>query len=343
MDERKTLFVDLILPVPIRNLFTYRVPYELNEAISIGQRVIVPFGKNKRITGIISTIHETAPSAYQAKYLEFILDDEPILSAHQLAFWNWISSYYLAPIGDIMAAALPANFKLASETKVLIHPDFDGVETSDAQEQLILETLAHREQVDLKELSEILGIKNIQVLIKRMIEKRLIITHEEINQRYTPKTKTFIRINPSHNEATLSSILEELNSRASSQNQMNTLLRIMQLLPIHGIEQEYLEKKLVLSHEISPSTLTSLEKKGIIMQEKLRIDRVGAAMEGNAEFPVLSSNQDTALRAIEEAWENTDITLLHGVTGSGKTEIYIHLIQSYLDLGKQILLLIPER
>jgi len=342
MDERKTLFVDLILPVPIRNLFTYRVPYELNEAISIGQRVIVPFGKNKRITGIISTIHEKAPSAYQAKYLEFILDDEPILSAHQLAFWNWISSYYLAPIGDIMAAALPANFKLASETKVLIHPDFDGVETSDAQEQLILETLAHREQVDLKELSEILGIKNIQVLIKRMIEKRLIITHEEINQRYTPKTKTFIRINPSHNEATLSSILEELNSRASSQNQMNALLRIMQLLPIHGIEQEYLEKKLLLSHEISPSTLTSLEKKGIITQEKLRIDRVGAAMEGNAEFPVLSSNQDTALRGIEEAWENTDITLLHGVTGSGKTEIYIHLIQSYLDLGKQILLLIPE-
>ena len=342
MDERKTLFVDLILPVPIRNLFTYRVPYELNEAISIGQRVIVPFGKNKRITGIISTIHEKAPSAYQAKYLEFILDDEPILSAHQLAFWNWISSYYLAPIGDIMAAALPANFKLASETKVLIHPDFDGVETSDAQEQLILETLAHREQVDLKELSEILGIKNIQVLIKRMIEKRLIITHEEINQRYTPKTKTFIRINPSHNEDKLSSILEELNSRASSQNQMNALLRIMQLLPIHGIEQEYLEKKLLLSHEISPSTLTSLEKKGIIMQEKLRIDRVGAAMEGNAEFPVLSSNQDTALRGIEEAWENTDITLLHGVTGSGKTEIYIHLIQSYLDLGKQILLLIPE-
>ena len=342
MDERKTLFVDLILPVPIRNLFTYRVPYELNEAISICQRVIVPFGKNKRITGIISTIHEKAPSAYQAKYLEFILDDEPILSAHQLAFWNWISSYYLAPIGDIMAAALPANFKLASETKVLIHPDFDGVETSDAQEQLILETLAHREQVDLKELSEILGIKNIQVLIKRMIEKRLIITHEEINQRYTPKTKTFIRINPSHNEDKLSSILEELNSRASSQNQMNALLRIMQLLPIHGIEQEYLEKKLLLSHEISPSTLASLEKKGIIMQEKLRIDRVGAAMEGNAEFPVLSSNQDIALRAIEEAWENTDITLLHGVTGSGKTEIYIHLIQSYLDLGKQILLLIPE-
>ena len=342
MDERKTLFVDLILPVPIRNLFTYRVPYELNNDISIGQRVIVPFGKNKRITGIISKIHETAPSAYQAKYLEFILDDSPILSPHQLPFWNWISEYYLAPIGDIMSAALPANFKLASETNVLIHPDFDGIETTDEQEQLILETLAHREQVDLKELSEILGIKNIQVLIKRMIDKRVIITQEEINQRYTPKTKTFIRINPSFSEEDLGRTLEELNARASTHSQMNALLRIIQLIPSHGIDKVYLDKKMLLSHDVSPSSLNAIEKKGIIIQEKLRIDRVGSSIEGNADFPVLSEEQGIALQAIEDSWKEKDITLLHGVTGSGKTELYIHLIQSYLDLGKQVLLLIPE-
>lgn len=342
MDERKTLFVDLILPVPIRNLFTYRVPYELNNDISIGQRVIVPFGKNKRITGIISKIHETAPSAYQAKYLEFILDDSPILSPHQLSFWNWISEYYLAPIGDIMSAALPANFKLASETKVLIHPDFDGIETTDEQEQLILETLAHREQVDLKELSEILGIKNIQVLIKRMIDKRVIITQEEINQRYTPKTKTFIRINPSFSEEDLGRTLEELNARASTHSQMNALLRIIHLIPSHGIDKVYLDKKILLSHDVSPSSLNAIEKKGIIIQEKLRIDRVGSSIEGNADFPVLSEEQGIALQAIEDSWKEKDITLLHGVTGSGKTELYIHLIQSYLDLGKQVLLLIPE-
>ena len=342
MDERKTLFVDLILPVPIRNLFTYRVPYELNNDISIGQRVIVPFGKNKRITGIISKIHETATSAYQAKYLEFILDDSPILSPHQLSFWNWISEYYLAPIGDIMSAALPANFKLASETKVLIHPDFDGIETTDEQEQLILETLAHREQVDLKELSEILGIKNIQVLIKRMIDKRVIITQEEINQRYTPKTKTFIRINPSFSGEDLGRTLEELNSRASTHSQMNALLRIIHLIPSHGIDKVYLDKKILLSHDVSPSSLNAIEKKGIIIQEKLRIDRVGSSIEGNADFPVLSEEQGIALQAIEDSWKEKDITLLHGVTGSGKTELYIHLIQSYLDLGKQVLLLIPE-
>lgn len=342
MDERKTLFVDLILPVPIRNLFTYRVPYELNNEVSIGQRVIVPFGKNKRITGIISKIHESAPTAYQAKYLEFILDDAPILSSHQLPFWNWISEYYLAPIGDIMSAALPSNFKLASETKVLIHPDFDGLDPSDEQEQLIIETLAHREQVDLKELSEILGIKNIQVLIKRMIEKRVIITQEEINQRYTPKTKTFIRINPSFSEEDLRRTLDELNARANTHSQLNALLRIIQLIPSHGIDKVYLDKKMLLSHDVSQSSLNAIEKKGIIIQEKLRIDRIGSSMEGNAEFPVLSQEQLIALQDIEDCWKEKDITLLHGVTGSGKTELYIHLIQTYLDLGKQVLLLIPE-
>jgi primosomal protein N' (replication factor Y) len=342
MDERKTLFVDLILPVPIRNLFTYRVPYELNDVISMGQRVIVPFGKNKRITGIVAAIHENAPSAYQAKYLEFILDDKPILSAHQLHFWHWIAEYYLAPIGDVMAAALPANFKLASETKVVLHPDYDGTEATDEHEKLILETLAHREQIDLKELSEILEVKNIQIIIKRLIERRCVMTQEEINQRYTPKTKTFIQINPNYSEADLSSILEELNARTNTQGQLHALLRVIQLLPSHGIDQKYLEKKLLLSHEISPSSLSALEKKGIITQEKLRIDRVGSTHEGNSTFPVLSHDQSAALHGIETSWKEKDITLLHGVTGSGKTEIYIHLIQSYLDLGKQILLLIPE-
>jgi primosomal protein N' (replication factor Y) len=126
MEERTTWFVDLILPVPIRNLFTYRVPFEFNHSILIGQRVIVPFGKKKRITGIIAKIHSTPPSEYTAKYFDYLLDDLPIVTESQLAFWNWISEYYFAAIGEVMAAALPANFKLASETVVQIHPDYAG-------------------------------------------------------------------------------------------------------------------------------------------------------------------------------------------------------------------------
>ena len=337
MNERKTLFVDLILPVPIRNLFTYRIPFELNDSIVIGQRVIVPFGKNKRLTGIIAAIHEEAPRDYKAKYIEFILDDHPIISSHQLSFWQWISTYYLAPIGDVMAAALPANFKLASETKVLIHPDFDGIFEGDEQEKLVLDTLAHREHIDLKELTEILGVKNIQLIVKRLIEKGCIITQEEINQRYTPKTKTYIKLGIS--EEALGKVLDEMSVKSSTHAQMNAILHILQLLPQHG---SYLEKKLLINHEISASTLSTLEKKGIIVQEKLRVDRVGSHVEETLTFPSLTNEQKTALEAINKSWEANNITLLHGVTGSGKTELYIHLIQSYLDLGKQVLLLIPE-
>ena len=337
MDERKTLFVDLILPVPIRNLFTYRIPFELNDSIVIGQRVIVPFGKNKRLTGIIAAIHEEAPRDYQAKYIDFILDDLPIISSHQLAFWKWISTYYLAPIGDVMAAALPANFKLASETKVLIHPDFDGIFEGDDQEKLVLDTLAHREHIDLKELTEILGVKNIQLIVKKLIDKGCVITQEEINQRYTPKTKTYIKLGIS--EEALGKVLDEMSVKPGTHAQLNAMLRILQLLPQHG---SYLEKKLLLNYEISPSTLNTLEKKGIIVQEKLRVDRVGSHVEETLTFPALSHEQTEALDSITESWKSKDITLLHGVTGSGKTELYIHLIQSFLDLGKQVLLLIPE-
>ena len=126
MSERLTLFADVILPVPIHQAFTYRVPFELNEQVVFGQRVIVPFGKNKLTTGIIVRIHEEIPTVYQAKYIEYLLDESAIITELQFQFWKWISSYYMAPIGDVMNAALPSNFKLASETKIVLHPEFDA-------------------------------------------------------------------------------------------------------------------------------------------------------------------------------------------------------------------------
>ena len=125
MTDRTTFFVDIVLPVPIAQAFTYRVPVDFNNQMQFGIRVIVPFGKNKRLTGIVIAIHENAPLNYQAKYIEIILDESPIITQKQYDLWCWISKYYLAPIGDVMNAALPSNFKLASETKVVIHPDYD--------------------------------------------------------------------------------------------------------------------------------------------------------------------------------------------------------------------------
>jgi primosomal protein N' (replication factor Y) len=343
MDERTTWFVDLILPVPIRNLFTYRVPFELNDAICIGQRVIVPFRGKKRITGVIANLHNTAPSNYTAKYVDYLLDEQPIISVQQIHFWQWISEYYLAPIGDVMAAALPANFKLASETVVLIHPDYDGnLSQLTPKEELILNALAEREKIELNELAEITETNAIALLVKKMIDKGLVITQEEINQRYTPKTKTFFRINPDLSGESIAKILDEMASNNRLKGSLDALLRILQCSKESTISGGYVAKKKLLENNISTAVLKTLEKKGIILQEKLQIDRFG--LEGNAlaPFPQLTEAQHNALLSIEKSWETKNITLLHGITGSGKTEIYMHLIQSFLDLGKQVLFLIPE-
>ncbi|NBV09019.1 MAG: primosomal protein N' [Flavobacteriia bacterium] len=343
MSERITLFADVILPVPIRQEFTYRVPFELNETIAIGQRVIVPFGKNKRITGVVSKIHPNAPVEYQAKYIEFILDEIPLILENQLAFWKWISSYYLAPIGDVLNAALPANFKLASETKVVIHPDFNHNLTDfNEKEVLILQALSHRESSNLKELSEILEVKNIHLYIKRLIDKNAVITQEEINQRYTPKTKTFVKLNSELESTRVAEVLDELQTKKSTQGQFKALLQIIQWSNESNDHQGYIDKTRLIQSEISNASILSLEKKGILRIEKLQVDRLSLSKEATMGAPILNEAQKTALSEIEESWESKDITLLHGVTGSGKTELYIQLIQSYLDLGKQILFLIPE-
>jgi primosomal protein N' (replication factor Y) len=166
MSERITLFVDIILPISLSNEFTYRVPFEMNESVQLFTRVIVPFGKGKFYTGIVTKIHQNVPTLYQAKYIEHVLDDAPLISLKHYQFWNWITQYYMAPIGDVMNAALPANFKLASETKVVLHPDFDEQNTPlDDREFLIIEALSMQETLDLKEISEIAGIKTIQPII----------------------------------------------------------------------------------------------------------------------------------------------------------------------------------
>src|SRR5690606_26032401 len=141
MDGRKTYFVDIILPIPIHREFTYRVPYEMNDYIQEGVRVVVPFGKSKFYTGVVTRVHENIPKDYTAKYLEFILDESPIVTGKQYTFWKWIAKYYMAPIGDVLNAALPANFKLASETKILLHPDFEKGEELPEKELELVEVL----------------------------------------------------------------------------------------------------------------------------------------------------------------------------------------------------------
>lgn len=340
MNERKTLFADVILPVPVHREFTYRIPFEMNEYIQEGVRVVVPFGKSKFYTAIVTKVHETVPAGYTAKYVEHILDETPVITGKQYVFWKWIAKYYMAPIGDVLNAALPANFKLASETKVLLHPDFEkGIELADKEEGLV-ETLEIREELTLKELSEILQIKNVHPIVKRLIDKGVIITQEELNQKYTPKKESFVCINPVFSEDDLNNVLLSLETSKSKASQLEGLLLIMKLRI--ELSQPYIPKKLVLESGISASTLNTLEKNGYVLIEKLEVSRLKAGDSEEKEIKHLSEAQETAYRQIKVSFEDHFVTLLHGVTGSGKTEIYMKLIKEQLEQGKQVLFLLPE-
>lgn len=344
MPERKTLFVDVILPVPIRNEFTYRVPFEMNEAIFAGARIVVPFGRSKLITGIVTSIHENIPSDYQAKYVEHLLDDQPIITQKQYTFWKWISNYYMAPIGDVMNAALPSNFKLASETKIVLHPDY----TIDAKflterEQDILFALEVRETLDLKEISELIGIKTVQPIVKALIDKKAVLSQEELNDKFTPKTATFVRLANNYlNEDLLSELIQALEKSKGKEKQLKAVLTLIHLGKYSDGQITPVLRKQLIDDGISLSSLNTLEKNGAVVQEKLEITRLIENDEGFSEFKPLSDAQTKALHEIHESFEHNKVALLHGVTGSGKTEIYVQLIQEALDTGKQCLFLLPE-
>ncbi|MEY3236633.1 MAG: hypothetical protein RI883_734 [Bacteroidota bacterium] len=344
MAERKTFFVNVILPIPVHKEFTYRVPFEMNDSIIVGGRVIVPFGKSKLLTGIVSKIQETAPSEYQAKYIEHVLDETPIITKEQYHFWQWISTYYMAPIGDVMNAALPSNFKLASETKIIIHPDYDGkLDFLDARELEIVEALEIRETLDLKEISEIIGIKTVQPIIKKMMERRIVLAVEELNDKFVPKTAVYIILGTEvQTEEDLNAKINFLESKKSTEKQLEILLTILRDGNYSNNKLQPVLRKTLLEREISVSTLNTMEKNGIIIQQRIEISRFSNSENNQEGFKELSKGQYKALEQINESFLQHNTTLLHGVTGSGKTEIYVQLIQEQLDLGKQVLFLLPE-
>ncbi|MFT4600394.1 MAG: primosomal protein N' (replication factor Y), partial [Arenicella sp.] len=266
MSERITYFVDVILPLSIPNTYTYRVPFELNEQIGIGKRVIVPLGKAKYYTAIVREIHQEVPKNYQVKYVEAILDDHPIVTPKQFQLWDWISEYYMADIGDVMNASLPSNFKLASETKLSLHPEFDrSDEGLSDKEFLIVEALQVQDELTLKEVAEIVGIKTIQPLIKKLIETKRAIVSEELNAKYSPKFSTYVEVDRGiQSQEQLSDVLNILEEQKKNAKQVDALLKLIELTRWKDGKQHPVAKKKLVIEGASDSSLNSLAKKEII-------------------------------------------------------------------------------
>ena len=343
----ETFFADVILPLPIEARFTYRVPQALNGKVAFGMRVIVPFGANKLYAAIVEKVHENAPKQFTVKYILDVIDDRPIISEAQIRLWQWIADYYMCTVGEVMAAALPSALRLASETKVKIHPDFDGdVSVLTPYELNVVELLVHRETMTVAEVGKTLQVAKVMPIVKSLVDKRVVITDEEIRNPYKPKKETVMRILPPYdNEPAFMALLDKLNAKPSTSQQSDTLLAFMMHTRKDGryhFDAAVPKSALLHDKNVSQSSLQTLVKKQILISEDRVISRLADYSSDQASEVQLTVPQETAYQEIKKNFEQHPVTLLHGVTGSGKTEIYIKLIDEVLKQGKQVLYLLPE-
>lgn len=341
--ERKTLFADVLLPLPLKGLFTYRVPFEFNDHIKCGQRVAVQFGRRKLYTALVKKVHEKVPAGYTPKYILSILDDDALVNDIQFKFWDWISGYYMCYPGEVMNAALPSAFKLASETKILLHPGFSVGEVDlSKKEALIAEALIHQKALTVKEAMEITDQMKILPLIKTLIEKDVIILEEELKDQYKERIETFVLPGEVfEDEAELKEVFEKLEKRAFKQLQI--LMAYLQMTQEENASPDINKKALLKVAGASDAQLKELVKKGIFSLESRSVSRLtGKLASQDPEDIAFNDAQLAAIEEIKSGFEEKEVCLLHGVTSSGKTEIYIHLMAEAIKEGKQVLYLLPE-
>ena len=338
--ERHTFFVNVILPLAISKTYTYRVPFEMNQRIAVGKRVVVQFGKSRIYTAIIEGISQTPPDLYEAKYLIDVLDNLPIVNDLQLQLWDWIAGYYMCNIGDVMQAALPAALKLASETKVILLKEallgFDKSELSD-KEFLIIDALEIHPELRVSDIAKLLGQKTVFPLLKGLFAKGIIHISEEVLERYKPLRKTFISLNPLYEDPANRKALFEILEKAPKQ-----LDALLAFLKLSRDEKDISRNKIQEACGCSAAVIKGLIEKEIFIPEERVVSRLSSQEEEMLHSFSLSAAQTVALEAIETHFEQKEVVLLHGLTSSGKTQLYIRLIEKILDSGRQVLYLLPE-
>jgi primosomal protein N' (replication factor Y) len=337
---RKTLFVEVILPLAISRNYTYRVPFELNNAIAIGKRVVVQFGKSKLYTAVVTLITEHAPEKYEAKYIIDILDEQPVVTQRQLQFWQWLAEYYMCNEGEVMNAALPSALKLASETKVMLNKDFvyDKASLTD-KEYLITEALDIQPELTISDIAKLLGQKTVMPILKSLFEKNIVNISEEVSERYKPRKRTYLTLNPAyHNQENLRELFMILEKRAPKQADA-----VLAFIKLSRQQKAVSKNELIEESGSGDSSIKSLIEKDIFIAEDRNVSRLGYDEDDDqlSNF-VLSEAQKIALASVQEQLKEKDVVLLHGVTSSGKTQIYIKLIEEMVATGRQVLYLLPE-
>lgn len=331
-------FVEVILPLALNKTFTYQVSEAEFNFIQVGMRVAVPFGKSKIFTALAIETHQNPPTLYEAKEIFQIIDDKPIVNEIQIKHWQWISSYYMCAIGDVFRAALPSSLLLESETIITALPaDFIDDATLTDDEFLIREALQQQSSLKVKEVMDIVNRKNIFPLLQKLMDKKLIRLQEEIQENYKPKLVRYVRLFP---QFTTNEGLTLLLDSIKSEKQKSLLLGYFQL---QATTKNPISVKALLEFtNLTSAIVKALIDKEIIEEYHLIQDRTDYIADDNSIELKLSSAQQNALDEIKKQFQEKEICLLHGVTSSGKTEIYSQLIRENMQTGKQILFLLPE-
>jgi primosomal protein N' (replication factor Y) len=334
------MFAEIIIPLALPKNYTWAVPLQFRKTIKKGCRVEVGL-KNKKYAGVVKQLHAEKPLAFEPKEILNILDNEPIVHIQQLQLWEWVAKYYMCSEGEVMAAALPAHFKLSSETILIFNEEFgDEFSQLDHDEFLVAEALLLKKELRISEVQQVLDSTHTYPVIKRLIEKNVCFVWEALKQTYTAKKETYIFLNPVYeNEENLGKLINEDKKLQRAEKQMELLLSYLHLMKTEG---EVTKPGLLKKSGATDAQLKGLIGKNILWAEKREIDRLKYLPRNiNIDFE-LSGSQMEAYEQINSQFIAKQVCLLHGITSSGKTQVYVKLIEHYVKLGKQVLYLLPE-
>lgn len=333
------MYIEVVLPVPVGSTFTYRVPEDMAADVSIGSRVIVPFGKNKFYTGIVSGLAAQPEAIYTIKEVTHLLDKSPVIRAPQLRLWQWIAEYYLCTVGDVYKAAVPAGLKIESETKFEVNPDYDavGVISLPEREGIIYKLLSDKGKLSAKDLEKETGFRNIPSLTQKMFAKGAIVVSESLVNRFRPKFENYVELlTDISDEKAVSEAFAKVKGAPKQEKMLLTLIQMCRT------SNDVKVSELIDKSGLTTSILKALSDKGLTRRFTKETSRFRYTGEAAAALPTLTTAQNKALDEIHRSFTDKNIVLLHGVTSSGKTEVYTHLIDYVLQQGKQVLYLVPE-
>ena len=342
------IYAEVLLPVPIAGAFTYRVPCDMESSIAVGDRVIVPFGRKKYYTGIVCALTPVEPKGYELKDIMLRIDDRPVVRHPQLKHWSWVADYYLCTPGEVYKAAVPAGLKIESETFISPIPGFeeDPDDRLTTKELALLEGLLSMgaKRVSLDALSKKTGISAVGPVVNSLLARNAVMISENLVERYHAKKETYVRLTARRGDSEgLHAAFDAVRQGTKQETALLTLIELSGFMKQSMSEPVEVTRTALMERSgVTSAIIAAMAKKGIVevyTRTVSRFDYTGAPV---SELPDLTPHQSDALRSVHTSWLDKDVTLLHGVTSSGKTELYIHLIDYVMKQGRQVLYLVPE-